>query len=464
MTARGALIAAVLFGIACRVAQYAAGTSLFHDEAFVALNVRHVAPAAVLGPLDWHEPSPPGFLLLEQLMVAIGGDNEWALRAVPLLAGIAAMLAFAALAWRACLSPWGAALAVLLLASSDKLIGDASLVKHYSLDLLAAIVLVAGAWSAHRAPSLARLLGWSVAAAMAPWLSYASAFVIAGGAAILLPAAWRTGARPRAALAAGLLTIGVSALVLYGAVSVQRSDTVVAFWSRAFPPFGDGVVAVAVWLVRAAVGLCDYLWRPLGGLLLIPLAAAMRPYRSERLTLLALLWLPVATALVASCLHWWPFGGTQHMAFTAPAVLLPAGDGLALLGARLARRRRSVAALAGVALLGPAVVMASYHLVAPRQRHELRPLIAIVAAERRPGDQLAVFDAATYAFYTGVDLRDAPVALDAPARLWVITPRSSRGALHPDIARVVEHLRATREPLAVHERHGAAAYLFDAPR
>ena len=297
MTARGALVAAVLLGVACRVAQFAAGTSLFHDEAFVALNVRRIAPAALLGPLDWHEPSPPGFLRLEQLAVAAGGESERTLRALPLLAGVAAVLAFAGLAARACIAPWGAALAVLLLAASDKLIADASLVKHFSFDLLAAVALIGLAWRANRSPSAAALLLWGAAAALALWLSYASAFVIAGGAAVLLPAVRRADVRGRTALVAALALIGVSALALYGAVAAQRSAPVLDFWSRAFPPFDDGVAATLVWLVRAVVGLFDYLWRPLGGLLLIADAAAVQPYRRQRPALLALLWLPVAAGI-----------------------------------------------------------------------------------------------------------------------------------------------------------------------
>jgi hypothetical protein len=464
VTASRVLVVALLLGVVCRGAQYAAGTSLFHDEAFVALNVRHVPLAALRGPLDWHEPSPPGFLLLEKLAVAAGGESELALRAAPLVAGILALLAFARLATSVCLSASGAALAVLLLAASDKLIADACLVKHFSLDLLAAVCLVGVAWRAVRTAAPAALWWWGLLAALAPWVSYASAFVVAGSAMVLAPAAWRRGASSRRALLAALVLVSLSALALAGAVQAQRSDTVVGFWSRAFPPFDGGVVAVGIWLGRSMVGLFDYLWRPLGGLLLIPAALAASPYHAQRRPLLALLWLPVALALLASALRWWPFGGNQHMAFAAPAVLLLAADGLVLGGRRLAVGQRALALLAGTVVLAPALACALYHLAVPRQRHELRPVIASVQAQRRDGDQLAVFDPATFEFYTGIDVRTAPPPdLAAAARVWVITPRSSHGALDPDVARVVDHLLATRPRLATFETHGAAAYLFGPP-
>lgn len=464
MTARHLLGAALLLGVAARVAQYAAGTSIWHDEAFVALNVRHIPVAALRGPLDWHEPSPPGFLLLEKLAVAVGGESEWSLRAVPLLASLLALVAFARLACHACLSPAGAALAVLLAAASDKLIADAGLVKHFSLDLLAAVLLVGLAWRAARTRTAAALWGVGAAAVVAPWLSYASVFVIAGAAVALAPVAWQgTPAVRRAALGAGLLVLS-SAALLAEAVLAQRSGEVVRFWAHVFPPLDAGGLALARWLGRSLLGLFDWLWRPLGALLLLPVALAAPPYHRQRAPLLTLLWAPVGLALLASAPGWWPFGGNQHAAFAAPAVLLLAGDGLVLACRALAARRRRLAIAAALLILVPGVGSALRHLATPRRRHELRPAIAFAQAQRQPGDQWAVFDPATFAYYTGVDVRGTVPDVAGGARVWVITPTSSRGAFHPDVARVIGDLLATRPRLAAFEAHGAAAYLFGAPQ
>ncbi|MBF8261677.1 MAG: hypothetical protein HW376_1206, partial [candidate division NC10 bacterium] len=88
----------VLFGLGCRLSQYAANTSLWHDEAYVALSILHKSFAGLLGPLDWKEASPPGFLVVEKLVVALLGRSEYALRLVPLVAGLAGMICFAGLA------------------------------------------------------------------------------------------------------------------------------------------------------------------------------------------------------------------------------------------------------------------------------------------------------------------------------------------------------------------------------
>ena len=52
---RWMVFGAVVFGVICRLSQYAANTSLWHDEAFVALNALHKSFAELLGPLDWNQ-------------------------------------------------------------------------------------------------------------------------------------------------------------------------------------------------------------------------------------------------------------------------------------------------------------------------------------------------------------------------------------------------------------------------
>ena len=452
---------AVAFGIACRVRQYAANTSLWHDESFVALNVVHVPYAQLLGPLDWHEPSPPGFLAAEKVMTAALGTSEYALRALPLVAGVAALIAFARLARSACVDA-AALWAVLLLAASPKLIADASATKHFSLDLLLAVVITGLAWQLHRAahPRSRRLLAWGAVGSGGLWFSYAAAFGFAGTSlALAVPAARWPRLGRRAYLFANLLA-AASAAALLGAIRAQRSSAVLQFWTGAFPDTA-GALAATVWLGRALVALFDYFWQPFGGvLLLLALLAAAAVWRSDRRPLLAILWLPVGLALAASPLHWWPFGGNQHMVFAAPAVLLLVGEGIEIARHRLEPRHPRLTRCALAVLLAPGLLGALHHLVVPQQRHEMRPVIAFMQARLDPGDQLAVFDPATFEFYTGRDLRGALPAFDAGRRVWVITPRGMDGSLHPDVRAFVDSLSRARPRVTMLEVHGAAAYLF----
>ncbi len=457
------LVAVVGLGILCRVRQYAANTSLWHDESFVALNAIQIPLAGLLGRLDWHEPSPPGFLAAEHVMQATFGRSEYVLRALPLLAGGLALVALARLAMRACGDARGALWTVALAALSAKLVADASAVKHFSVDLLAAVLLVDLAWRISRgvAGCARRLLGWGVLGAIALWFSYASAFVFAGTSLVLGASAVSTWPRAnRAAYAAANLLALASAAALFGAVRAQRSAAVVEFWARAFPDL-DGGLRLVAWLGRALLGLFDFYWQPFGGVVLgLAAGGAYVAWRSERRALLLMLWAPVGLALAAAAVRWWPFGGNHHMAFAAPAILIAAGDGIEIARRRLARRRPSLAAGALALFFAPGAVGALYHLVVPRQRHEVRSAIEFMQAHDEAGDQLAVFDPATFAFYTDRDLRAAPMQFADSARVWVITPRDRRGGLQPDVRALVERLQRTRRVVLASEVHGAAAYCF----
>src|SRR5689334_23171439 len=85
---------AVLFGALVRLVQYASNRSLWSDEAMLALNIVDRSYLELLKPLDYNQAAPPLFLWLEKLAVQLLGNNEYALRLVPLTAGLIALAAF----------------------------------------------------------------------------------------------------------------------------------------------------------------------------------------------------------------------------------------------------------------------------------------------------------------------------------------------------------------------------------
>ena len=68
---------------------YLSNNSLWLDEAALARNVIDRAPLELLGPLDYAQVAPPGFLLTEKFVVLLLGHSEWALRLFPLTCGYA---------------------------------------------------------------------------------------------------------------------------------------------------------------------------------------------------------------------------------------------------------------------------------------------------------------------------------------------------------------------------------------
>jgi 4-amino-4-deoxy-L-arabinose transferase-like glycosyltransferase len=457
------LLAAIVgFGALCRIGQYAANTSLWHDEAFVALNVLHTEVRDLLRTPDWHEPSPPGFMLLEQLMVAAFGGSEYTLRLLPQLIGLVGLVLFAGLAAHLGQPAWGAAWAVALAALSDALIQQTNLVKHFTFDFLFAVTFAALALRAlrQRDPT-PTLLVWGLLGSVAQWVSYASVFAFAGSSLTLGLACLRQWEpRPRRAFLGANVTAIVSFLLLLIPIRTQRTAVVTAFWSETFPDT-HSVAALAYWLGRAHLGLYHYLPEPVRVLgPLFVLFAVLWWWRHGRRVELLLLWAPIVLALVASSLHHWPFGGNQHMSFAAPAVIVTVGAGIAAAMPRLRRWHPRAAPAAAVILLLPACVRCVYHLAVPRQRHDVRAAIEFVEQQRLDTDAVVVFDPATFAFYTGRDVRHQQATPRPEERVWVITPSSKRGVLNAEVRRFVDQLGHRRPQLTAKQAYGAAALLF----
>jgi len=122
---------------------------------------------------------------------------------------------------------------------------------------------------------------------------------------------------------------------------------------------------------------------------------------------------------------------------------------------------RGWAGIACVALLlAPGLTEAAYRIVVPRQRHEIRPVIAFVEQHREADDQLLVLCPAEFEFYTGRDTRHAASEPNPAARTWFIATRPVGGAFpNQDL---LDRLAACRVRLLAVEAYGAAAYLFAA--
>ena len=169
-------------GVLLRLARYADNRSLWLDEAYLSLNIIDKSPTELLGKLDFLQAAPPGFLLLEKLAVVLLGDSEYVLRLVPLIAGIASLMVFQAVA-RRFLSPGALLLAVALFAVNEPLVYYASETKPYGSDVLVALVLLLLACRVtERAADRAnlRLAMLAVGGLVGVWLSFPAVFVLAG--------------------------------------------------------------------------------------------------------------------------------------------------------------------------------------------------------------------------------------------------------------------------------------------
>jgi hypothetical protein len=181
-----------------------------------------------------------------------------------------------------------------------------------------------------------------------------------------------------------------------------------------------------------------------------------------------LLTLPIALALLAACLHRYPYGGSRVMIYAAPAVVLLIAAGV---GPTLAwlwpRTRLGVAAVLVLLMMPAAVAVQRVIFVWPEA--DVASAAAYVEAGRRPGDpvtgndwtHLYYFRRLGPAFYWPEEKRAGP-----RDRLWVVITNAEPGTKGE-----TERLRFARE-LAPKgweiTRHGEFAFttavLFHSPR
>src|SRR4051795_3296331 len=90
----------VLFGILLRLSRYIFDDSLYNDETSLSDNVLGRSFSGLLRPLSDSQAAPIAFLFSLKLTSFVFGPGEYALRLVPLLAGLVSMVLFYYLAKR----------------------------------------------------------------------------------------------------------------------------------------------------------------------------------------------------------------------------------------------------------------------------------------------------------------------------------------------------------------------------
>ena len=128
-------------GAAIRLRLYLQNRSLWIDEAMVSLNIIHRPIGQLWRPLDDHQAAPLGWLLLQKFCVTMFGSSEYALRLVPLVAGIGS-LGLLLMLVRRTVGPAVGLVAVAMACLSKGLIYYSSEAKQYSSDVAICVLLL----------------------------------------------------------------------------------------------------------------------------------------------------------------------------------------------------------------------------------------------------------------------------------------------------------------------------------
>ncbi len=356
--ARIVLAASLGLGIVIRLRQYVVGRSLWVDEAALGLNIINRTALELLRPLDYLQGAPVGYLLLTRLVVVLAGSGELALRAVPLVSGLLALLLFAVLA-RQVLDEWPAALAVVIVALAPLLIAYSNELKQYQLDVLATVVALL-LFRRLRAPlTLTTTLTATVAGLALVWLSHPSIFVLAAVGLTALVETVRRHDRRSAWLLVGVggaWLISITGMAVFSLNSLMTNASLLDFWDSGFVPAPLPLVELARWTWYKANALTTFVLQLSAVGLLAAAAGIVRWERRDRGMLAALL-LPIGFALLASALRRYPFAD-RLLLFTAPLVALLVAEGVSALIERLRPLGRLATGAVVVVLLAPALLQA----------------------------------------------------------------------------------------------------------
>jgi len=400
--------AALLFGVVVRAMLWLDRTSLWGDEAMLALNVATRSYGELTRPLDYAQIAPLPFLWLERLMWALAGPSEIMLRLPVFLAGCAALWLLYRLASRL-LAPWEAFTAMGLAATSSFLARYSIELKPYSGDIALAVAITLLALWLREDPSPRH---WAVlaATAAAATLASTSAVLVVGSVALVLlieSLHQRRWAHGVLAVGLGLGSVGLSGAAYYAWYQpVAESEYMRVYWEAGYFTPGSPDLLGRLWggFDVTLQGLTDWVvLLRLSPLAVVALGAGVvRIARRHGPGVPALLLLPMGSAFVASALGRYPIA-TRTMLYALPGLAVVLGAGLAAVAEAVRRwvpRLREPVFL-GALLIPSTFVALGFALLRPRDE-EVRPVVRTLEQRWQPGDAVYVLSRTipAWAFYS----------------------------------------------------------------
>ncbi|MEW6241634.1 MAG: glycosyltransferase family 39 protein, partial [Chloroflexota bacterium] len=343
--------------------------------------------------LEYDQQAAIGFLWLQKVSVLIIGNNEYALRLVPFIAGCIALWLMYLIGRRLPASIGLTALA--LFAFSYPLVYYTSEAKQYIVDVAIALGLLAlFLHFDQRGLRLRDNLVFGLVGAGAIWFSHPAIFTLAGIGLVLLIKALRK--KSWSALGGPLLTgaLWLASFALFYVMFLGRSvtaDVLLDFWGDAFLPLS---ARAGSWLTVSF----DNFFHDVAGLnsplfinLLLILLGLIFLFRTN-LPLAIALTAPTLLVLLASAARAYPFAGRMIL-FLTPAVFVAFGGCVELLGRPIRNPLASAVTrgLAAVFLVLLAAQTSVPNSASPVYREHIRPTMEYLRDSYKDGDQIFVY-------------------------------------------------------------------------
>lgn len=400
----------ICFGIFVRLSQYFSNRALWGDEASLALNIVNRSYLELLQPLDRNQAAPPGFLWIEKLFTQILGNNEYALRLLPLIAGIVSLIAFYKLGKWA-VSALALPIALILFACLKYTLYYATEVKQYSSDvmisLLICLLLIP---LREQILNIRRVLLIGICGGVAIWFSHPIIFVLAGIEAanqILTPAQQRKSILINRLPAYFIWLISFGFMYFLTIARVMQNNNLQNAWGDEYPK----TIFDLLWLLDS---FGRFFYRPLGfsaifdGIAILAFVIGCVFLIKKKPDKFLILMSPVLATLAASYLHKYPFRG-RLILFLAPFFILVIAEGIAFLLTSFKHSKyQKYFVITGVILASllivPSLVRAGTFVFYPETKHEIRPVIEYIKKNQLPGDGIYIGDggpADQFEYYAG---------------------------------------------------------------
>ena len=392
-----------VLGIVLRIRQFAFDRSLWNDEADLALNLIDRGYIGLTRQLALDQGAPIGFLWMEKTATEIFGPSEYALRLVPLLAGIGSVLLFRSLTSRI-FPPLAGAVALGLFAVSPTLVYFSSETKQYGVDVAAVVAI---AWLLPRMLegdlTWRKCLSYGGVGAVLVWCSFPAVFVLAAESCVIVIMRWNRRELawlPRflAGCSLWVVSFGIEYIVSLRALSAN--PTLLNFWAGAYPPkpfaAGTSLIATLTWFPHQLRLWIQYPWNlslPPGHgytfmypLTLVLLIAGLGLLLWHRRGIGLLIVAVGAMASIACMMHVYPLFDRMLM-FTVPFICLTLG-GILLVSNRLLIQLLCIGMILIVSV--PELATAADAVLRPYTRVEERAALTYVMQHKQPGDAVLV--------------------------------------------------------------------------
>jgi len=407
----------VAVGVALRLVAFLKNPPLGLDEARLALNLGVRSYRGLVGSLAFDQSAPLLYLWLERAVSVVLGMHDWALRLLPLVAGMGLVLLNPRVFARV-LGPGATLAATAVAACSPLLIQYTVSVKQYGVEACLTLLVLGlaletrgASWGGRAATRL------TVIGAVLPWLMAPAAFALSGIVACALVDLRHGHEAARRFLLRSVPGWALSSVMAYLVVyrPASMNPYLHRYWSTAFlSPIGEGLRS-RLWVI-----LNENVWglalgypgppglhpTPAGivaicVVLLIVLAGCRALGRGHGWSILVLVTVPLLATLGASVAGVYPLG-LRLTLFAMPLVQLLLFAGLDFTLTKLSSTAVSWAWVGGGSALALPLAAVTLLLVGrPDAAEDVRTLVRDLSV-RRHGERVYVFARSIppWAFYT----------------------------------------------------------------